>query len=221
MELPAQLFPAPLLLSAQGLFALALLHAVWRAPWWRLRDGVAQHAWLAMTVGVLLLWQIRAQLPSGLAIHLLGATLLTLMFGRQFALISLSIVLLVTSATGQADWAAFGLNGLLMGVLPVALSWSFGRLVATRLPRHFFVYIFLNAFLGGALSIAACALAGAAVLGLAGGFSGGQLLQYHLGGSLLLVFPEGFVTGMLMTLFVIYAPRWVTTFRDEYYLTGK
>ncbi|RME34912.1 MAG: hypothetical protein D6786_03495 [Gammaproteobacteria bacterium] len=220
MELPAQLFPAPLLYTALGLYGLALLRALWQAPWWRLRDPVAQHAWLALTVVVLLLWQIRAQLPTGIAIHLLGATLLTLMFGRQFALLSLGLVLLVDCALGRADWAAFGLNGLLTGLLPVALSWHFGRLVANRLPRHFFVYIFLNAFLGGALAIAACTLAGAGLLGLAGGFGAGQLLHHHAG-SLLLVFPEGFITGMLMTLFVVYAPGWVTTFRDEYYLAGK
>jgi uncharacterized membrane protein len=35
------------------------------------------------------------------------------------------------------------------------------------------------------------------------------------------MFPEAFVTGMLITIFVVYHPDWVKTFDDDRYIKGK
>jgi uncharacterized membrane protein len=37
----------------------------------------------------------------------------------------------------------------------------------------------------------------------------------------LLMFAEAFITGMLISAFVIYKPQWVMTFDDQHYIVGK
>ena len=37
----------------------------------------------------------------------------------------------------------------------------------------------------------------------------------------LFMLPEGFITGLLITLFVVYLPDWVRTFDDARYIHGK
>ena len=37
----------------------------------------------------------------------------------------------------------------------------------------------------------------------------------------LMMFPEAFVNGALMTIRVAYRPQWVASFRDQHYLHGK
>jgi len=36
--------------------------------------------------------------------------------------------------------------------------------------------------------------------------------------ALMQTFPEGFITGTVLALLVVYKPEWVATFRDEFYL---
>lgn len=37
----------------------------------------------------------------------------------------------------------------------------------------------------------------------------------------LMLFPEGMLNGMTMTLLVIYKPHWVYTYQDKFYIDGK
>ena len=48
-----------------------------------------------------------------------------------------------------------------------------------------------------------------------------QLIEESLQYIPLFMFPEAFVTGMLISIFVVYRPNWVTTFDDERYIKGK
>ncbi len=216
MDLPAYPFPPAWLAIAQVLAWGSLGYALSRADWPRLKDRESLNIYLATMVGVMVLWQIQARLPSGLHIHLLGASLLTLMFGWCFALIALTLVTCLEVLNGHMDAVNLGLNLVLEALIPSSCSWLCAWLVVRKLPHNYFVYIFAACFAGGALSIAISGLAGGLLLVLAD--SAPALRQAHLSASLLLMFPEAFVTGMLLTLFTVYAPEWVTTFRDELYI---
>ena len=66
---------------------LLLLFSLVMAPWEKVRqDSGAQNVYLGAIVVVLLMWMIRADLPTGLNFHLLGASLLCLLFEWQFAM---------------------------------------------------------------------------------------------------------------------------------------
>jgi uncharacterized membrane protein len=168
-------------------------------------------------VSLLLLWQVQAGVAPGQDLHLLGATALSLMFGWSLAVIALSVVLLATSLL-DGQWLAFPLNALIMVAMPVSVSYGVRWLAEHYLPSHFFIYVFVGAFLGGAVSMASVGLLSTLVLGLSHAYPLDYLLENYAPFYILFVFPEAFISGALITLFVVYRPRWVRTFDDERYL---
>lgn len=221
MNFPDILLPSTLLWVANGLALGVIAWAVRLAPWRVLQRPGLQNVCMGMAVALMLVWSIRAGIRPGLDLHLLGSTLLTLMFGPWLALAVLAIVLLAVTLSGAAGWASLGINFLLMATLPVLLSHAIFRVADSRLPNHLFVYIFVNAFLGAGLAMVSCGLAAVAVLSSAGAYSGSYLGTQYLPYFILMGWSEAVLTGMLMTLLVVYRPGWVCTFNDERYLKTK
>lgn len=176
------------------------------------------HVFLGMIVALMLIWSMKAGFAQGLSLHLVGATLFTLMFGWAFAIIGLSIVLLGMTMMGSAGWETYPLNAVLMVVVPVTTSYAIYYLVDRKLPNHFFIYIFLNAFFGAAIAISAIMFVSVWVMYMAEIYSMEYIIYNFLRYLPLLLFPEAFITGMLMTMFVLFFPKWVSTFDDARYL---
>ncbi len=192
----------------------------WRARWSMMANQRNLNVFLGATLVVLALWLIQTGIKPGLNFHLLGATVLTLMFRPLFALFGLALVLAaITLWHGQ--YAAFAPNLLIMGVVPVAVSWAIFRFVDRRLPNHLFIYVFLNAFFGAALAIFAVGCVSTGFVALSGVYPLHYLLDEYLPYYLLMAWSEAFLTGMLVTLMVVYKPEWVATFDDKRYLEGK
>jgi uncharacterized membrane protein len=188
-----------------------------RCAWRMLADRDNLNVFLAATVAVLGLWLIKTGIKPGLNFHLLGATALTLMFRPAFALLAIALVTgAITLWEGQYN--AFPANLLIMGGVPVAVSWAIYRLVDGRLPNHMFIYIFLNAFFGAALAILAVGLASTGFAWAVGAYDLDYLLAEYLPFYLLMAWSEAFATGMVVTLLVVYKPQWVATFDDRRYL---
>ena len=199
--------------------ALGLLIAR-RAGWRMLLDQANLNIFLAATVCVLGLWLIKTGIKPGLNFHLIGATALTLMFRPLFALFSLALLTAAISIW-HGEYAAFPANWLIMGVVPVAVSWGIFALVDRKLPNHLFIYIFINAFFGAALAAIAVGLAATGFIALSGVYPIDYLLEEYLPYFFLIAFSEAFITGMLITMMVIYKPEWVATFDDKRYLLDK
>lgn len=219
MELVADLVSPTWRWGAWALFCVLLAHAAWRAPWWWLRQPGSMNVFMGALTGVLVLWQIRAGLGSGPYLHLLGATLLTLAFGWQLAFIGLALVVAGDTAFGGGDWASYGVNMLVCGVVPVTVAYRFARLVE-RIGSNFFLYVFGVAFAGGAVTIAAVAAASVGVLVSSHPERMDYFVHDYLPTWILLLFPEAFVTGGLLTLAVVYRPTWIVSFDDRRYIDG-
>lgn len=202
------------------LTAIGLLLLLRRAPWRLLLNAENLNIFIGTSCAVLALWLIRAGLGPSLRLHLLGATALTLMFRPAFALLALSLIVGGLSAWDH-QLAAFAPNLLMMGVLPVAVSWLTHRLAQRWLPPNFFVYVYLNAFASGALSMLSVGLGSALYLALMGGYSGHYLLTQYVPAYVLLAWGEALLTGMAMTLMVVWKPQWVATFSDWRYLDRR
>ncbi|MGC9385886.1 MAG: energy-coupling factor ABC transporter permease [Hydrogenovibrio sp.] len=200
---------------------LALWWALRTAPWHKIRDKEAQHVFLGMAVILLLLWNSGASLGDGITFHLLLVGLATLMFGAQFALICAVIALLGVTALGHAGWMAFGLNLLLMAVVPILIVWWIAILAYRYLDRNFFVFVLLNGFFAAGVSTVVALLMSAAVMGLSGVHTLENLQYSFLPYIPLMAIPEGFVNGMLILALVLMKPQWVSCFTDEQYLHGK
>lgn len=216
MDIPANLLPAAWLWLAALAYAVLLIAALLTAPWQKLTDNEGSNIYFGAIACTALIWILRAGIEPGYNYHLLGMTALCLMFEWQFALLAASLVLIITTWQGPAAWEAFAVNSLVMGALPVLVTRVLLYASQHWLPHNFFIYIFLNAFFAGAVSMLICGLGAAGLLALAGG-TGSSYLQVVP----LLMFGEAFLNGLAMILLVAYKPRWVATFHDRWYLQGK
>jgi len=221
MNIPAGLLPGHYLLLAALFCLMLLVAALLSAPWFKLRGGGAVHSYLGAIVLVSVLWSLHGGIQSGLDYHLLGVSALCLMFEWQFALFAVCAVLALTTAYGAAGWEAFGFNLLVAGVVPVLLTRSLLYLCQRFLPHNYFIYVFVNAFLAGALSILAAGLVSAGLQSLAGVHAAGSVQANFVLVLPMLMFGEGFLNGAALSLAVAYRPQWVATFHDRWYLEGK
>ncbi len=177
-----------------------------------------QHLCLGGAIVLVPLWTLRAGLHEGLEIHFLGLTSLTLLLGWRLALLAPCFTLLLLAYFGVIPLADIGWQALIGVALPVATSWLLFLGSWAWLPRHLFVYLFVAAFLGGALSISAKVLASALLMGVSGTYSWHTISADYLSIWPLLLFPEALLNGMTMTQLAVYRPHWVNTFFDREYL---
>ncbi len=188
------------------------------APWSRLLDGHQLNALLGAAVILTLLWSMNAGVKPGLNLHLLGAMACTLIFGPQLALLVVALALAGITLNGSAEWGAYPVNLLVMGIVPVLVGRTYFRIVERWLPKHFFVYIFVNAFIGAAAVVLVQGLVATMLLFAAGAYPADLLLSEYLPFFLLLGFAEAWLSGMTLTLLVVYRPEWVASFDDRSYL---
>lgn len=217
MNIVSDLIPNLLAVGLWLALGLGVLWHVRHCRWHMLKDRDNLNVFIGASVAVLALWLIRTGIKPGLSFHLLGATALTLMFRPAFALLALALVTGVL-ALWDGEYKAYPANLLIMGVVPVLVSWGIYRLVDGRLPNHMFVYIFLNAFFGAAAAVSAVGLASTALAAAMGAYKLDYLMREYLPYYLLMAWSEAFVTGMVVTLLVVYRPQWVATFDDRRYL---
>ena len=218
LDIPANLMPEYFLWGGGVLTLLISFLALYTAPWGKLRDSEAQHIYFAAIVVLSLLWVLRGGIQEGLSFHLLGMTLLCLMFEWQFALIAAGVIVLITTFRDSAGWEAYGLNLVIMGFLPVLFTRVSLYIAQRWLPHNYFIYVFINAFIVGGISILLVGVASAWIQFLAGVHSGDTLLKNFIQILPLLVFGEGFINGGVISLVVAYRPHWIATFHDRWYL---
>lgn len=221
MNIPADLLSSSIYWLAHLIYGVLLVWALWTAPWYKLREQENLHIFLAATVGLLFIWMLKAGIHPGMTFHLLGATLLMLMFGWQFALFSISLVLLAQAIYGNIDFFAYSLNILLMGALPILFSFWVLRLSRQYLPKHFFIYTLFNAFFCAALSMVLTIGTATLLLLCCSDYTLDELVRRYLSFAPMMIFAEGFFTGMLATALVLFRPEWIGSFDDRQYLNGK
>ena len=221
MNYPYGLLPDSWLWIGLFLYLLVFLPVIISLPWKQLAEPGKQHVYLGTCVGLMVLWNMRATFLPGLEYHFLGATLLTLMFGWRQAFLAINLLLVSMVLGGHADWQTIPVNALIMGALPIAIAQSIYNFADRKIVKNFFVYVLLNGFFGAALTLCIVMLFSSTLL-LLGGFHSLEALDYKFYPYLpMLMFPEAFLTGMLLTIMVAMVPDWVSTFDDRRYIKGK
>ena len=201
---------------------LLLLFSLVMAPWEKVRqDSGAQNVYLGAIVVVLLMWMIRADLPTGLNFHLLGASLLCLLFEWQFALLALAIIVAAHTLISGIPPENYALNWLTLGAFPIILCRVALYLVQRYMPHNFYIYIFINTFFVAGISAYLAGTLSAVWLYYVLDYSSHLITDQYLPALILIMLPEAVCTGMIMTILVVYKPAWVATFHDSWYLKNR
>ena len=191
------------------------------APWTRFGESEPVHVWYGTIFALVVLWNVQATVGEGFTFHLLGVAAFTLLAGPALALVGGAVAVVVLIAVRGGLWQSAGLAFVTMVAVPVATAWLVHRVAERRLPPNFFIYVFVAAFFGAALSLAAAGIAGAAALTAGAGRPADLVFGEYVPYLLYLAFGEATLTGMVLTLAVVYRPQWVATFDDARYLDGR
>jgi uncharacterized membrane protein len=218
VDVTGELLSVGLLRTGWAAYVLALLAALRWLPWRRLAHGTPLHLLGGTVVALMVLWSLRTEVHSGLEFHLLGMTTATLMLGWSSAVVRGSLALFGLALAGLADWTGLPVTALLIVVIPATLTQVLLVLIRSALPKHFFVYVFLNAFVTAGVVALASGYVAAAILIADGVQSLDDLRQSFLPFFPLMFFPEAFVNGFVMSVMVGLRPEWVDSFSDDEYL---
>ena len=187
-------------------------------PWQvLLSDRALQHRFLGASVLLLLVWQIKVDISIGVAIHFLGITSLTLVFGWPLAMLSVVFAQLGLLYTSGDALSSFALNFLLNGAVPIGVTWCCHRFIESKEPRNPFVFIMGTGFAGCLIGCLAVCVMGVALLWLGGRFEFSQGATDYLAFLPLVLIPEAVINGMFISSLSILHPQWVTAFNDERY----
>lgn len=215
----ADLLADSTLFAGWVVYSPALVWAIWRAPWLELLSDLRrQHLLFGTTLAVFLLWLVRRDFDSGLSFHFIGITAVTLLLGWPLALICGALAQVGLVFLGRQEFAAAGVNGILLVVVPVLIAETCALLVERRQPRNLFVYIFFSGFFPAALTACVCLLLGAALLWRDGLFLFPAWMDDFAAYLWLITFPEAFINGMVIAALVVFCPDWLETFNRSRYL---
>jgi len=213
--------PAIWLGAATLLLCLLLGLAAAAVNWRNAAAGVTLHLLLGCCLALALLWQARAQMAPGLSFQLLGVPLTTLMLGPALALWCTALASLLVVLMQGLPLEAVPWNALLYGAVPVLATDLARRAVAQTLPAHPFVYILGAGFAAAGVVAVATQLAASALAMLVGGRAAALLFGQYAPFVALMGFGEATLSGMLLTLLVVYRPAWVVTFNDSHYFKDR
>ncbi|HEY0289201.1 MAG TPA: energy-coupling factor ABC transporter permease [Pseudomonas sp.] len=209
------------MILAWMLYVPVLCWALWRSPWVELfTDSRRQHLLLGTVFALFLLWLVRRDFDTGVSYHFIGMTAVTLLLDWPLALVGGWVAQLGLLALGRQDLVALGVNGLLFIGLPVLITETCSIVVERAQPKNPFVYIFCSGFLAAALSALICLLAAMGLLWFEGIFAMPEWLWDFVGYLWLIVFPEAFINGMVISALVVFCPQWLETFNRTRYLSA-
>ena len=221
MEFSGELFPDSWLWVSGVLYVGLLVKVLRWGDWRRLADQGQLNVFLGAVVCVLVLWTLRTEVQPGFSWHLSGMVALTLMFGWSLAIVAGSLALFAATVAGMNDWSGMLPSTLVFIILPATLTQVLLGLARAYLPKHYFVYVFINAFFAAGLIAVLVALSATGLLLIADAYSLQELSDTYLLFLPLMFFPEAVLNGWLISIMVGFKPHWVGSFRDEEYLHGK
>lgn len=177
-----------------------------------------QRSCFAISLVICFFWSVKAGLLNGLNIHILAMTAITLIMGVRFAMVCANLALCLLVLFNAIELKQLASYALFTAAIPILFSYFIFSLSYRYLAKHIFVYIFVCAFLGAGFTAVCHILLMTMYHYLIGSYSLVMLLDNYSYFAALIWFPESMLSGMAMTVLIIYRPHWVKTFYDNQYL---
>lgn len=189
------------------------------APWASIRAVPARlHLVLGGAFFCLLLWLMSVHMVEQLWLHFIGLSCLVMLLGLRLALLagalSSALYAIVIGQSLLGVPTAWTLTVLLPGVVSRLVLYA----VARQRSKNLFLYMLGGGFFGGMLAMLAMAAGSLLVFWLIGARDWLQSMLENWALISLVLFPEGFINGMLITTLTVFYPQLVKTFDDAHYL---
>lgn len=182
------------------------------------KTSARQTGVLACALVFALLWRIKAGILTGLDLHILGITAATLILGWRLAILSSLLASALLFSFGQVSFNLLPVQLLIGAFIPILLSYLSFVVCYHYLPKHFFVYIFVCAFITAGFIACIKISLGALFYFALGEYNWQELADNYVYLSAIIWFPEAMLNGMAITILITYRPHWVKTFYDKDYL---
>ena len=192
---------------------LAIRYADWRAL---RRDSTRYHLLFGGILFSLVLWLLSVRVIEGVWLHFMGTTTLTLILGWRFAIIAGSAATVTYTLLIEQSLLAASPAWLLTVALPATVSRWLVHALRKLKSHNLFIYMLGAGFGGGMLSVLVSALAALPLFWLIGQHDWVTACLANWPFVTLLLFPEGFINGMVVTTLTVFYPGLVKTFDDGF-----
>jgi len=203
---------------------LVWLIAVYIAPWRAFfAAGERQHSLLAAILALGCFWLLNVEVRESLALHPLAMTATVMVFGWALAIIGGALALLFSHGLdslleGALVWGNYPVDCVLSVVVPAGATSLVLHVIQRIRVRNLFIYMLGGGFLGAMISIQLMAAATVILLHITGATELAAMAEEHYMIFGLLMFPEGFINGAIVTLLTVLWPDIVKTYDDHRYL---
>ncbi len=216
--------PTALQVSCWVICALAWSLALYQAPWRALLSVPArQHLLLGATLFQGCFWLLNIEVRDALAIHPLAVTVMVMVFGWALAVVAGSLALVLSMGlsglgSGELIWSNYPVDLVLSVILTATASYGVLLVVRQIQLRNLFVYMLGGGFFGAMIAVQIMVGGGVLLLHLCAADALASMVEEHYLIFMLLMFPEGFVNGAIISALTVLWPDIVKTFDDHHYL---
>ncbi len=203
------------------IYVPVLIWAVARASWVELfSDSRRQHLLFGTVFALFVLWLVRRDFDTGVSYHFIGMTAVTLLLDWPLAIVGGLVAQAGLVLLGRQDLVAMGVNGALFILLPVLITECCAILVERAQPRNPLRVHLHFRFLAAALTALLCLALSLTLLWYDERFAMPYWLEDFIGYLWLIIFPEAFINGMVVSALVVFCPEWLETFNRTRYLSA-
>lgn len=218
MEIYAKIFSHDELQISNCLFAFILLRAWWTAPWRSFWGNQVQlNVLIGLGLWLTVLWLFPVGVRDGLKLHPLGATLCFLIFDWQIASLLLSTILYISMWRSGTNFLAIGNIGLLMIILPLAISMILLKLFYRYGKPNYFAFVLWNGYFGGALTMLIVGLVNGWLIMSYGSYNSFTMQNVYFNFIPVICTAESALTGAFISGFAAYLPDAVAHFNKDTY----
>ena len=213
-------------MSWLGIAIVIFLAALYKSPPKIFTKPPLSFLALAAIAFLVVAWNVSPTLPGqapgkfyGLIFHFYGAALLTAMFGPAIALSILFPVAFLGIFAFQGKYIEASQHYLMVCALPTLFAYISIQIIQRYVPKHLFVLILGNGYVAAFVSVILSGITILLAKILFGEASVHIDLEGWVLGLIIIAFMEGSLSGMLLAIFLIFRPNWVSTYNEEVYMS--
>lgn len=214
LALPSVLFWLSNILAG-GVFLFALLTAPWRKLF---AADERQHLWYGTMVFLGVGWSLMGiEVKEVFRIHPVLITSATLIFGFRLSVLAAAGALIISTVFTKGIWQTVPYTWCVMALLPATVTYGLLVFITRMRIQNLFLYTLGVGFVGGMLTALCMGIfVPLTLMPFAPPYFETVWENSYL--FFLLIFPEGFVNGTIVSTLAVMAPHLVKTYDDDFYL---